>query len=309
MDIEVSQEIYYSNRTHLPLAEVAASLLSLEKSSRIAPVALEKIFDGVVVERMSVYLDELHSGSLKEKVRYYLQYAVQKRIEEESKLELGELDKVAKERQQKILGWLIAACILVALDKASSQIFANSERPNLENQINITFQIGSELTGIAPDVLRGNIEEAVKESPEAVKGAVGFVRPAKRDPEAEITVDSEPYFGPKVLAEVPTTVPDPEPQEKVVELQQTEVHIRATDRDSGRKGWGATIPDFSEKRLRLSIAPGIDLNYLAHHDVVIGAVAVFYTVDAMGNIIRPHAHLYSVDKERTKFLPNGGKSL
>jgi len=309
MEITLTQQIYYTNREHLSLSEIATSLLSLEKASRLAPVAMEKLFDGVVVTGLDVSLEELHSGSLLERVRYFLRFSIQRHIEDETGTELGTLDNVPSVRREQILGWLISACILVALKYASDQFFQSSEKPNLEQQINITMQAGGDITGIDSDILRRKIEEAVKDNPEAVKGALGFIKPVKRDSDASIQLDNKSYLQPQTLAEIPITLPDVEPQEKALELQQVEIRIRATDRDSGRKGWGATIPDFSDKRIRLSIAPGIDLNYLAHHDVVIGMVSVFYTVDAMGNITKPHAHLFAVDKERTKALPNGGRTM
>ena len=72
MEIEFSQNIYYSNKKKIPIAEVANALLALEEVSALTPILLERLFDDVTVQNMAIYVDELHSGSLKEKIKYYL---------------------------------------------------------------------------------------------------------------------------------------------------------------------------------------------------------------------------------------------
>ncbi len=299
MEIAFTQDFYYSNKKQLPIGDVARALLALEGASKPIADVLEEIYDDVTVQNISLELEELHSGSLSERVKYYLKVALQKQIEKESGVELKQLDDSSEKERSNIAGWVAAALILIALKAAGDKVWPSREKQNIEQQINITLATGSEMTGVPVDALRSILQSVVKEQPEVVKSAVAIAKPAKRDPEAEITLNEKPFLSKESLAEVPSAILQDDPQEKVIELEQAEVYIRATDKDSGRRGWGATIPDFSESRLRLHIAPGIDLVYLAHCDVVIGEVAIFYTVDGHGNVVKPHAHLFSIDRERT----------
>ncbi|MEJ1397746.1 MAG: hypothetical protein RPU52_09505, partial [Candidatus Sedimenticola sp. (ex Thyasira tokunagai)] len=57
MELSITQDIYYSNKEKIPLSEVARSLLALEEVSRIAPDILEKLYEDVTVQSMSVFVD------------------------------------------------------------------------------------------------------------------------------------------------------------------------------------------------------------------------------------------------------------
>jgi hypothetical protein len=305
MDIIFEQEVYYSNKEHLPLNDIAKSLLALEKAVAIAPRVLESLYEDVVAKGIEIFIDELHSGSLSEKLRYYLHVAFQKRIEDEAGLQLGTLEGLPQEKRQQIAAWLIAAGLLVALKFAADAISNKSPKTHIEQQINITLEAGGDITGIDPGVLRSALEQAARENPEAIKGAVGFIKPAKRDQEASIELDRQPYLSSQALAEIPSALPDDETQEKSIEFEDVEIYIRATDRDSGKRGWAATVPEFMDRRIRLHISPGIDLNFLAHNDVVVGNVSVFYSLDEKGNVVKPHAHLFSINEEATSSLTGG----
>jgi hypothetical protein len=299
MEISFIQNIYYSNKEKIPISEVAKSLLALEELSRVAPEILEKLYEDVTVRNMSVYVDELASGSLKEKINFYFWVAFQKFLAEESGLEPKQLEEESPERRNDILAWVMVAILVIALKAAADKVFPNSEKENIAQQINITFNAGRDITGIDTEKLRKTVEGVVENNPQVVKGAVGFVKPAKKEKEAYIEIDRNSRLSSSFLNEIPDGMIEEGEQEKVIELANTVVFIRATDKDSGKRGWGATILEFNERRIRMHVAPGIDLKFLAHQDVVIGDVAIFFSVDKEGNIRKPHAHLYSIDKDAT----------
>lgn len=294
MDIVFEQALYYSNREHLPLEEVARSLLSLDHTARAMPLALEKLFEDVRVESLSLSLDELKSGSLSEIIRYRLKLALQHHIEEHAG-DLGRLSNKPAERKKQIAAWLATAVIVFAIKQAVESFHPNSETPHIEETVNIVLDRGHEVTGLDRQTLRDAVKEALEETPNSAQNAVNIARPAKKDPDASISIDNDTIISNHALRELPSALPEQQPKEKSVELADTVIVIRATDKDSGKKGWGATIPEFSNLRIRVSVAPGIDLNVLAHRDIVVGNVTIFYTLDDRGNVIRPHAHIFSVE--------------
>lgn len=297
MEVTFEHEIYFSNKNHLLLTDVAKSLLALDRNAKAAPVALEKLFDDVRASDIELYIDQLQTGSLTEKLKFRLKFALQQHIEQQSGLTLGKLSKQSKEKQEQIAAWLFAAVLLIGLREGAELLNARSERPNLEQQINITLQQGQEITGIEQKTLNVAIDEALHETPGSISGAVDFARPAKKDSNASVTLNQRQFLTRETLAEVPSSVQEAS-LEKSVDLHDTHILIRATDRDSGKKGWGATIPEFSDGRMRVTVAPGIDLNLLAHQDSVIGNVTIFYTTDNAGNVVKKHAHIFSVEVER-----------
>lgn len=302
MDISFNQEIFYSNKEHLLLSEVAEALLAAEKSASAAPDVIEALFNGVKVHDFRVYVDELHSGSLTEKLKYYLKLVIQKHIEDKTGVELGDLESAPDEKKKQIIAWAIAAATVMALKVAADRYLPNQDSTNINQQVNVTIEQGHMITGIDNEVLRSAIENSISENPSAVAGAVEFVKPAKKDSDARIDIDGQSYLSSAAIAEVPNELPENELQEKSLELEDTEIQIRATDKDSGKRGWGATIPEFSEKRMRISIAPGIDLVHLAHFDQIVGNVTIFYSIDEHGTVTNIRAHLFSVDLEATDEL-------
>lgn len=299
MEIEFIQDIYYSNKKKIPIAEVANSLLALEGVSIITPKILEKLFDDLTVKNLVVYVDELESGSLKEKIQYYLLAVFQKNIEDQSGVEYKNLEAADGDKRSNIVGWVIVATLIIALKLAAEKAFPNSEKPNIQQQINITLQAGRDITGHDTEELLKTITEAVKENPNSIKNAIEFVKPAKKEEDAHLIIGENMQLSPNLLKEVPSSVQDDDDEERVVELASTELIIRATDKDSGKQGWAATVPEFNDKRIRMHIAPGIDLEFLAHQDIVIGDVAIFYKIDLEGKITKPHVHLFGIDKNET----------
>lgn len=297
MEIAFEHEIYFSNKNHLLLTDVARSLLALDRNAKAVPVVLEKLYDDVRSSGIDLYIEELHAGSLTEKIKFKLRLALQQRIESESGSKLGKLSKEPKERQEQIVAWLVTAVVLIGLKVGAEAIKSGASKPNLDNNIEISLDEGSRIATIDQQVLNIAIVDALHETPGSVTGAVEFARPAKKDPEASININNRPFVSSGALSEVPSATIEAD-REKTLELADTEILIRATDRDSGKKGWGATIPAFSDSRMRVTVAPGIDLNALAHQDSVVGNVTIFYATDSAGNVVKRHAHIYSVRLER-----------
>lgn len=305
MDIVFDQEIYFSNKNHLPLNDIAQSLLALQKAVVVAPRAMELLYEDVIADGVEIFIDELRSGSLSENLKYYFRVGLQKHVEDQVGIPIESLENQPPDRIKKIAAWLIAAGMLFALKAASESFQSKEPKTHIDQQINISLNAGRDITGIETNILRNALEKSVRENPEAVKGAVGFVRPAKKDIEASIQLDRSQFLSSQAIAEVPSALPEEELQEKSIEFANTEIYIRATDRDSGKKGWAATIPEFRESRIRLHVAPGIDLNFLAHSDVIVGNVIVFYSIDDRGNVVKPRAHLISLNEQKTKSFGGG----
>ncbi len=295
MEIVFEQEIYFSNKDHLLLTDVAKSLLAFDKNAKATPLALEKLFDDVVAQDIQLYVEELKSGSLTEKIKFRLKLAIQDQIEDESGVKLNLLSQKPQKKKEEIVSWIVVAVFLYGVKIAIDKFNNDSNKPNIQQQINITLNQGEEITGIDKEILNKKLNNSLEETPGAIQGAIEFTRPAKKDSNASISIDNNVILSKEAIAEVPSMLADLSQLEKSIELEKTEIVIRATDRDSAKRGWGATFPEFSDRRMKVSVAPGIDLNELAHKDSVTGNVTIFYCIDERGNTSKQHAHIFSVD--------------
>lgn len=295
MEVTFSQEIYFSNKKKLPIGDVAKSLLALESVSRNSPIALSKLFRGTNVQQIDIFVDTIESGSLKEKINYYFRIAVQKNLENALGFEFPSIEKFSPETRKKVIAWALVALFFFGVKAASNKVFPDQPKKHINNEINIVLAAGRDITGVDEDKLREIFEEITKENPEIVKSSVEFVKPAKQDPSASISFDKDYKLSDSAIKEIPSSLPEDESNEKAIEFEETEILIRATDKDSGRKGWGAIIPQFNNKRIRMSVAPHIDLQLLAQHEIIVGDVTVFYSINKNGDVKRPHAHLYHIE--------------
>ena len=82
MEFSFVQEIYFSNKNSLLVTDVANSLLSMAKVSKLTPLVFERMFEGTTVRDLQVYIDNIESGSLKEKIKYYFSISIQKKIDD-----------------------------------------------------------------------------------------------------------------------------------------------------------------------------------------------------------------------------------
>lgn len=299
MEVEFTQNIYYSNKRRIPIKNVANALLALEENGFLTSRILERLYRDVSIESLNVFVDTLETGSLKEKIKYHLFLAFQKQITEFTGVELKTLENESEKKKSQILGWLVAALIVIGLKVAADRAFPNQQQPNIENQINITLATGEKLTGIEASVLAEVIGMVLDENPNTIKNTIEIAKPAKLEAGSSLELDSGVILSPDFLAEVPSSVINDEDIERSIELTDTEIYIRATDKDSSKKGWGATIPEFTDKRLRMHISPGVDLEFIAHLDVIIGNVSIFYQLDEQGVVRKSHAHLHNVNTTRT----------
>jgi len=188
--------------------------------------------------------------------------------------------------------------LLYGLKVGADRIFPNQNKENLKNEVNIVINTGVEITGVDKKSLQETINEVVQKNPDLPKNAVNFAKPAKIDPSAFITFDQKYKISEKALSESPLSIYDEENLERSIKFENTEIRIRATDKDYSGRGWGAIIPEFSENRVRMNVDPSIDLSELSHEDTVNGDVVIFHSIDAEGNIKKPHAHLYKVYEKK-----------
>lgn len=289
MELTTTHKIYYSNKRHIPLAEIAESLIALEGIIRQSPNVLEKLFPGTKIQGVEIYLSELRSGSLYEDVVIKLIFGSQKKFDEfiANIREKSGLDNLKS--NNKLLSVILVAMVLTGgayyLGKSK-----NSEAPNnnvIENNINIVINNGADMVQMDADDFRSIIEDGVIDKDKLAKDSIKFIKPAKRDEGSDITFDEDPDISVNKdsVQAIPRFLTEPEAEEAIEDFDRTEIIIRATDLDSFRRGWAAIVPSISNKRVKLQLDPHINSEDLMQHPTLLGSVTVIFKYDDNGNKI------------------------
>jgi hypothetical protein len=263
VELTTEHKIYYSNRAGIPLAEVAEALIALDGILRHSPQVLEKLFPGIKVLDMNIFIDKIESGSLLETILIKFVFGSQEKFEQTliNAREKLQMDRLINNKG--VVAAIAAATILttgiycVKKDSPSG----NKDTKAIEMNNNIIVNVGAGMTQMDPEQFRAVIEASLKGKEDKIaENAIRVVRPAKREPGSIITFDGNQALTltPEAIAAYPAHRPEPEPEEILENFDGVELSIRATDLDSNKKGWAAVIPLISDKRLRLQIDPSIN---------------------------------------------------
>ncbi|WP_141113224.1 hypothetical protein [Chromobacterium haemolyticum] len=260
--LEVSHRVYYSNEGPVPIPEIASSLLALERILHRLPRVLSEV-TSVPVQGLEVYIEDIKAGSLLEDVALKIFFKDQQELDAflgKIREKLG-TNKVAR---NTLIGALILSIIGYGLYLGATATGSSKAATTINVHNNVIINIGAEQANMAPEQLAKIIESAVTDKKANAKDAIEFVRPAKRDASATITVEDQALLVmPKeVIQQSPSSL---EIEEHPVEQEHKDVdlNIRATNLDSQSQGWAALIPGLIDKRIKLVLADGVDPKQVA----------------------------------------------
>ncbi|MGO9018979.1 MAG: hypothetical protein ACLQVJ_11590 [Syntrophobacteraceae bacterium] len=280
MEITTHHQIFYSNRDLIPLKEVASSLLSLESIIKHSPSVLEQLFPGVMIKDTQVYIEKLTAGSLYEDIIVKFIFGSQARLDQfiSDARETLYMTKLSTNKQ--ILTAIVASLILSGGSFCAGKYLLAKPEEVAKIEINNSNIIvyGAGLAGVSSDEFKKMISKSLKGKESKIgKDAIKIVRPAKRDPEAQIIFDGNPVISvsPESIKAMPDFVPE-EDDEEIEEFSNVQLQIRAIDLDSLKRGWAAIIPSLGNSRVRLQLAPTVKPEQLTAGGRVYGNISVLY---------------------------------
>jgi len=300
MQVATTHQIYYSNKNPIPIAQVAEALIALDNIVKRTPLALEKIFPGTKIEKVDLFIETIESGSLLEKiiVRYFFR--------SQENLDQG-IDKLRKVTGMETLGdkspilpAIVLALVMAGGAYALSFFGAPPEsRTTIEANNNIIINIGAKSAGMEPEDYQAIIDAAVGNKAEAAKNTVKIIRPAKSDPESTIELDktSDLTINNKTIKAIPTYLQEDLNEIETVDLENTEILIRAIDLDSSKRGWGVIIPSIGEKRIPMELGLGIKPALLFGKNSIYSDVTVLYKMDKKNKLVPAKAVLHNIIQE------------
>lgn len=183
----------------------------------------------------------------------------------------------------------------VARKKAKDQEESPSPAIHIEGNYNTVVNILAGKTDTYPDRVKDALNlSAASDRAKIAKAAVDFVRPARRRPGEGIVVEGTPGVSAPAVAEVPSDAELARTSEVIrINLDDAELSIRGTDRDSQTSGWRAVIEDDERfpKRLPLVLSPAVDPESLADFQRVRAAVTVEGDQFMDGSFVPRRIHL------------------
>lgn len=285
--LELSHRFHYSNREAIPIQEIASSLTALERMILRSAKVMSSV-TSVPIEHCEVFIEDIASGSLTEDIIVKLFFKDQAELDAFlSKINsaIGQ-NKVVK---NALIGALILSVVgygVYSAVKAMSPV-APTSSVNVNN--NVIINIAAKESGLTPESIEKILKGAISDKKSNALDAIDFVRPAKRDPEASISMEGQTVLTiPKeVVADTPTSLKmDVQSTDKFI--PDVDVQIRATNLDSNEAGWAALIPPFVTRRVKLVLGDGIQPKDVAGKFIVRADVIVHMKPQGQNKALRPY---------------------
>lgn len=260
--LEIAHRVHYSNRDPVPIAEIASSLLALERIL-LRSQTLFSLVTRVPIVGAEIFVDDILTGSLTEDVVIKLFFKDQAGLDA-FLLKINEELGKHKVTRNILIGALILSLVGAGLYGAAKALGAGDAAKAINVNNNVIINIGAEQSGLSPDQLEKIVLAAISDKKANAKDAIDFVKPAKRDPEATISLEDSAVLSiPKnVIEKSPSSlVAKDEPSEQFV--PDVDLQVRATNLDSHKAGWAGIIPLLVDRRVKLVLGDGVDPKQVA----------------------------------------------
>jgi len=287
LEFTASHQIYYSTKNPIPISQVAESLLALERIIQRSPIVLEKLFDGVKIQKIHAYVERIESGSLTERIIVRFLFGSQEKFDDF-------VDKVSKGAgMEKLRETPIFPIIIMGIVLSGAMIAHDNwggppeNRTVIEANNNTIINLGAGMVDMDPVTFRAIVETAVSNRADLARDTVKIIRPAKSDKDSNIVFDDIPELtlASETIRAIPTYLKDDISDESISDYEKVEIEIRAIDLDSLKRGWAVKIPAVHEKRIPLQIDKSIDPEILIGKKFFKGDVTVIFKKDAQGSDI------------------------
>lgn len=280
-----AHEFKWTTREPVPIGEVAETLLALDRIARMCPRVLERLTQ-VDIADIQVYVDTIESGSLLEKV------VVKLIFRDEASFDAF-LDKLGERiRQPGMTRAAFIGVVLAVVVGYGAWLAAKVSNPGGQTTIsgnNTTIiNVGAGMVEMTPEAFQAVVESAIVNQKSLAKETVKLFKPARGDGQSSLVIDGNTAtsFPPAVIAATPRLV-EVDKQDKVQDIKDADLQIRAMDLDSGKRGWAALIPGLIDRRVRLKLDSNIRPADIADKFSVRADVSVYYKLDRTGKKMVP----------------------
>lgn len=254
--LEIAHRIHYTNRDPVPIAEIAQSLLALEKILLRAPKVFSLLTD-VPIAGVEIFVDDITTGSLIEDVVVKLFFRDQAGLDA-FLLKINEQLGQRKVTRNVLLGALILSILGYGLYSAAKAVGSAEATRAINVNNNVIINVAADKSGVPAEQIASILRAAISDKKSNARDAIDFVAAAKRDAQASILMEGETplSISPETISKAPSVLNiESEPISKYV--PDVDLHIRATNRDSSKSGWAGLIPGVVDRRVKLVLGDGV----------------------------------------------------
>ncbi len=253
LEITTHYQVKYTNRDPVPIEAIVKSLLAYDRLLHLTPAFIEKAYPGIRVVKVNVAVQSLESGSLLEDFAIRYVFKGQDNYDQAKQV----FDNMMQDNNA--LKLVVAAGVGAYISYGvMSGMTNNAPNIHIENNQNAIITIGGKV-GLTEADIQAVLQD-VPDKKRLAKDAVQVIAPARADSSAGIEVDGfeQLKISPEYIAEAPTEVHIPEPQEKTVHHANVDVVIYASDRDKHTSGWAGMVPGIADKRVKFELGDHVD---------------------------------------------------
>lgn len=278
-----THEIFWSTREPVPIGEVIETLQALERIVRMCPKVLEGI-TLIDIDHIGVYVDAVESGSLTDKIIIKLFF----KDEESFDAFLDKIGEKVRGMPRSVLIGAVIAAIVGYGAWLAAKVGNQAGQTTIANNNTTIINLGAGQVDMTPETFRAIVETAITDKKALATNAVKLFKPARSDGQASIVIDgnTSTTFPPEVIAATPRLA-EVDRQERVEDLSDVDLQIRAMDMDSPNKGWAALIPGRVDRRVKLKLDPRVKTTDVAGRFAVRADVSVYYKIDRSGRKMIP----------------------
>ena len=262
--------IDYPDNKPITLSDIAATLIAHERLLPAVGEVLEAAIPGLIVENISISLDEINTGSLREAFFVAMLLVYQSDLDRETPQLFQAITGHTLDPSYKTIATVLFMTVLytatsILLERIKKRPAAHDEA--LERELAAYQVLAADRLGVSPDVIKHAAERAVeKRAPTAIRAAIDLFRPAKRGGNGRIVPLGLPELSQAAIAAFPDAVAlaDMDANTVPIPVSEGRLVIRAMDRDRSDRGWhGKLVYGGTEtRRLPIKLAFGIDPDVL-----------------------------------------------
>jgi hypothetical protein len=277
---EIPQRIYYELPTRAPVADVVASLQSINALlQEIGPI-LEGCVAGLKIEGIEVSLEEISEGSLKEIVWATIFLTFQEDLQMEVPGIVEQLTGYhVSDKYDTVV--TVAFCLLLfyGADFLYHQLKGALPSKKVKAQLDGLIADAAAEMNVPEDKLRALLKEKYAKGKIArlMQAAHGFFTPSKHQQNAPIMIGGR-KIDRETVEEVPGEIRliQRAPDTISHTFRDTAIELHAQDLDRPKQGWAAIVPEISKDRVKLEIYPPVTPDQIYTRPSVRGDVIAVY---------------------------------
>lgn len=294
--LQFSHEIEFTNKSIIPVTDVANSLLANEVLLRNAGFLYGRLIDGLTVNSVNIHFrNATHCSPLKEVFIAGLIVAYQEDWRKEVPLILQQVtnDQIPAEYSATltILFFILA---LYGGEYLYKRYMGDKTPKNLSEGYQKTVIYAQNYFQISGEKIREEVEKGTRKL--SIGNAVKkLILPVKRETDAIIR-SGDLQINRAQINETPSLIDlEHEDDYEITESYLgVDIEIRAVDMDKNSQGWAGVIKGVYEKRLKMIIFPSLDKAKLFGRETIRGDVIVMLRKQADGDYLPYEFHLLNM---------------